>query len=797
MSLRGNRPGALTRFAQTFRDQIIAEWKLAVRTTVRSADLPEARLVDHIPELIDEVATIADEVTGQREARARAPSARRHVFERLTHGVELQAIVRELSVLRDCLLRVWARENPGSASVDTVRALDLAIDRAIAEAVEHYTFVRDRTIGAMDTISTLSLEAPDLRELLKRLLDVFLSTTPSVDTAGILLVEDGRLRVRAISGLEEELPETFSLAVGEGFSGTVAAERKPRALRDAANDPLVRSPVIHQRGVQALYAVPLIYEDQLIGVAHMGSVSAREFSAEDCHLFGSMAARATIGIHHHQLQAELRRSEEQLRALAAERERALNAIEALLAASPIAIAFLDRELRYQRVNAALARLDGQPAAAHLGRRIDEMLPPEIAAQLQPALRGVLERGESVENLEVAARRSDATDLRLLASFFPVSSPGGEISGVGGIVVDVTELVETREALRLSEARLGAIVQHAPVAIFAKDASGRVVLANAPLAEVLGHGAEDITGRHGDALTSPEVHAPHLAHDAIVLAEHRAIEVEEVVPAEDGPHTFLTVKFPLPGAHGETLVGAVATDITARKRIEQELRVAVRTREEVLAMVSHDLRNPLATVQLAATMLLARAAPRAPERRQLEMISRSCRRMEKLIDDLLAASSIQAGRLAITLRPEQAARLVAEAVEMQRGTAEEHGVRLVWNGGLDDVVIRCDRDRVLQVFGNLIGNAIKFCKQGDAITLSGVRTEGAVRFTVADTGPGVPSEATAHLFEPYWSAPEHARRGSGLGLYISRGIVEAHGGRIWVEDTPGGGASFSFTLPVAA
>jgi signal transduction histidine kinase len=215
------------------------------------------------------------------------------------------------------------------------------------------------------------------------------------------------------------------------------------------------------------------------------------------------------------------------------------------------------------------------------------------------------------------------------------------------------------------------------------------------------------------------------------------------------------------------------------------------------MVSHDLRNPLATVQLAATMLLSRAEPRAPERRQLEMIARSCRRMEKLIDDLLAASSIQAGRLAVTLRPEPAARLVTEALELQRGAAEERRLRLVWSGGLEGVVIPCDRDRVLQVFANLIGNAIKFCRPGDAITLSGERTDGAVRFTIADTGPGVPGEAAPHLFEPYWSAPEHARRGSGLGLYISRGIVEAHGGRIWVEDAPGGGASFSFTLPLPA
>jgi signal transduction histidine kinase len=105
--------------------------------------------------------------------------------------------------------------------------------------------------------------------------------------------------------------------------------------------------------------------------------------------------------------------------------------------------------------------------------------------------------------------------------------------------------------------------------------------------------------------------------------------------------------------------------------------------------------------------------------------------------------------------------------------------------------------VLQVCGNLISNAIKFCRPGDTVTVTGEPTDDHVLLSVADTGPGVEPELVPHLFEPYWSAPEHAKHGTGLGLYIAKGIVEAHGGRIWVESQPGAGARFFFTLPSRA
>jgi PAS domain S-box-containing protein len=487
-------------------------------------------------------------------------------------------------------------------------------------------------------------------------------------------------------------------------------------------------------------------------------------------------------------------TEQRFRQIAEERAQVLAKLESLLSASPVGIAFIDRDLRYLLINDALAALNEVPASAHVGRTVADVL-PAFAPMLEPLLQGVLDTGQPVLDIEVTRpSRTDPDDTRVvLATFFPVREQSGEITGVGGIVTEVTEARRAQQALRLEQARIRSILEHAPAAIWVKDPDGRIVLANHRLADVLGHDLESTLGRRSADLLPREFAVVHEAHDDTVLREQRALEVEEVVPSPDGPRTFLSIKFPIPG--DPPLVGGIATEITQRKQIEQELRIAVRTREDVLAIVSHDLRSPLGTVQLSAT-LLGQLATDHRAKRHLELIHRCCTRMENLIDDLLDTTSIRTGRLQLSLRPERAESVLTETLDLHLPIAEERGIRLVGACDVDDAVIACDRDRILQVFSNLVGNAIKFCRPGDAITVSATRVGEDVVFSVTDTGPGIAPDVAPHLFEPYWSGPGHAKQGAGLGLYISRGIVEGHGGRLWVEDAPGSGARFLFTLPAA-
>jgi PAS domain S-box-containing protein len=477
------------------------------------------------------------------------------------------------------------------------------------------------------------------------------------------------------------------------------------------------------------------------------------------------------------------------------KDRALAKLESLLAASTAGIAFLDRDLRYLRVNAALAEMNGRPVEDHIGHTVAEVLPGP-APQLEPVLRSVLETGSPIRNLEVTSPVPDAagTVRTFLLNYFPVRGPSGVVAGVGGHVVDVTEFKRVHEAVRSEQQRTQSIIDHCPAAIWVKDADGRIVLANRRLADVLGVPYEGMIGRRTNEILPPDIARQHEEHDQIVLIEQRAIEVEETVPSATDVRTFLSIKFPIPGT--PRLVGGIATDITDRKRIEEELRLAVRSREDILAIVSHDLRTPLGTIQLSATMMLGQLGADPRWRRHLEMIQRASQRMETLIDDLLDTANIRARRLQLEVRPEAADDVVREALDIHRPIVEERGIALTRRCDIASVEIQCDRNRVLQVFGNLIGNAVKFCRPGDTITVTCARAGGEMQVSIADTGPGIPPDVASKIFEPYWSATPHAKLGAGLGLYIAKGIIEGHGGRLWADSTPGHGATFSFTLPIA-
>ncbi|WP_242355344.1 ATP-binding protein [Anaeromyxobacter sp. SG64] len=234
------------------------------------------------------------------------------------------------------------------------------------------------------------------------------------------------------------------------------------------------------------------------------------------------------------------------------------------------------------------------------------------------------------------------------------------------------------------------------------------------------------------------------------------------------------------------------------RLLEAARRETRAREQILAVVSHDLRTPLSAISMSAHRLKVIAATASPEavRSIAEVVRRSAGRMERLIGDLLDVAAIQAGRLSVAPAPQRPGELVREAVESMQVVVREHGVELDVDAAPDLPLVRADHDRVLQVIGNLVSNAVKVTRAGGRIGVRADVQEAAVRFAVADTGPGIAPEELGEIFEPYRRGADAAYRGTGLGLAISRAIVEAHGGRIGVESRLGAGSLFWFTLPVA-
>jgi signal transduction histidine kinase len=247
------------------------------------------------------------------------------------------------------------------------------------------------------------------------------------------------------------------------------------------------------------------------------------------------------------------------------------------------------------------------------------------------------------------------------------------------------------------------------------------------------------------------------------------------------------------------VAAVVT-VAGLTRREQRARAAaesaVRTRDEVVSIVSHDLRNPLSTVQMAAAYLLdslPTEVGRPTDRKSLEAIKRASEGMARMIQDLLDIARIESGSLAVERAPFPVVPFMDDAATMLRPLAERQRQRLEATVADDVDTVCADRDRLLQILSNLVGNAVKFTPPGGTITMAAEAEDGAVRLRVSDTGTGIRPEHIPHLFDRFWQATRTDRRGLGLGLPIVKGLVEAHGSRIVVTSTVGEGTTFSFTI----
>jgi signal transduction histidine kinase len=213
------------------------------------------------------------------------------------------------------------------------------------------------------------------------------------------------------------------------------------------------------------------------------------------------------------------------------------------------------------------------------------------------------------------------------------------------------------------------------------------------------------------------------------------------------------------------------------------------------VVSHDLRAPLFSIGIAASALASGDEPPADRQQIVGLIQRSVEWMHRMIRDLLDVSRIEVGHLALAPRDEAPSTLLAEAVAMFAAAAHERGVALETSVDPDVPAVRADADRVLQALGNLVANALAFTERGGRVTLRADPDPEGVRFAVDDTGSGIPAEDLPHLFDRPWQKRRRGRDGgTGLGLAIVRGIVEAHGGRLGVESTPGEGSRFTFTVP---
>jgi len=434
---------------------------------------------------------------------------------------------------------------------------------------------------------------------------------------------------------------------------------------------LLKEEALSHLGLHALYGVPLLEGEHLVGVAYMGSRTAYAFSEADMLLFRIMASRATALI----VQAQLRAREQIAREQA---QHSLAMVDTLLATSPVGIAFLDQELRYLRVNKTLAETNFLSVEAHLGRTVQEVVPPPVAEQIVPLLRRVVETGEPSGSFEFA-------------------TPSG-------------------------------------------------------------------------------------------------------VPSFTG-HTWLASYYPVRTQDGEMLgIGCVLLDITSHKQAEKALEQAVSFREQLMAVLGHDLRNPLGAITASAFLLSRSEGLGERERQAVDRIRRSSARMAKLINDILDfARSRLGGGIPVTRQRMNMGEVCKTSLEELQVTFPERQFLFEVQG---DTWGEWDPDRVAQVLSNLVFNALQHGKE-DAPVRTTLRDAGAqVVLQVHNQGDPIPEELRPRIFDPFKRHPEDQRphegkggaRSLGLGLHIVQQIVLAHEGQVEVLSSAQEGTCFTVRWP---
>lgn len=370
-----------------------------------------------------------------------------------------------------------------------------------------------------------------------------------------------------------------------------------------------------------------------------------------------------------------------------------------------------------------------------------------------------------------------------------------------------------QELRAADARFDGIVGISADAIISMDEAQTIILFNEGAEQIFGYSAEEVLGQSLDILLPGRFRATHHGHvrafgagqdRARRMGHRRAIsglrKNGEEFPAEASISKYTV---------GDSVVyNVVLRDVSEQRRAADQLQAmyneakqAVLARNQTLAVVSHDLRNPVNAIKMLAAALM-RSVRSDAERSSsdevcdsAEIIRRAAEQADRLIQDLLDVSRIEAGSLRIHVAAEDLGEIIEAACEVLGPLAAEKSVGLRCDMAQELPLVSVDAARVHQVISNIAGNAIKFTPAGGQVAISIERQVAELIVAVSDTGPGLPLEQVEKLTDRRWQATRQTSGGSGLGLVIAKGIVEAHGGRLWAESRPGAGSVFRFSLPI--
>ena len=389
-----------------------------------------------------------------------------------------------------------------------------------------------------------------------------------------------------------------------------------------------------------------------------------------------------------------------------------------------------------------------------------------------------------------------------APYEPPASDLGVLDVLARQAADLIERKHAEQALRSSEARLRVILDNAPAIVYLVDPEHRFIFINSRWNTVFDLTNEQVAGRSFYDFFPKEVADAFAANNSKVLKANTALELEEVVPHADGEHTYISSKVPLFDASGEPYaVCGISVDITERKRAVEALKLADRRKDEFLATLAHELRNPLAPIRSAVKLLQAKGPPSPELEWARGVIDRQVQLMSRLLEDLLDVSRISRNSLQLRTERINLAAAIEAAVETSRPVIDVGQHELTIALPTEPVWLEADFVRLAEIFANLLNNAAKYTEEGGRIRLAAERRGNEIVVSVKDNGIGISADMLPRVFEIFSQskgALERSQGGLGIGLSLVKGLVELHGGSIECRsDGPGKGSEFIVRLPVAS